>query len=116
MPWIAYLKLRNRPEKANAQNERLLDQLDAAFDRAVVDDAVKVIVLRAKGKHFSAGHDLVKGDGSPCGALDHGALKPDGVDADIKKFFQPLDRKRGDSLVAFAWAMAEDLAARFDGK
>ena len=55
----------DRAEKANAQNERLLDQLDAAFDRAVADDAVKVIVLRAKGKHFSAGHDLVKGDGSP---------------------------------------------------
>src|SRR5206468_10146762 len=54
---------------------------------------------------------IVKGDGSPCGALDHEALKPNGVDADIKKFFQPLDRKRGDSLVAFGWAMADDLAA-----
>ena len=55
---------------------------------------------------------IVKGDGSPCGALDHEALKPNGVDAEIKKFFQPLDRKRGDSLVAFGWAMADDLAAR----
>src|SRR5207245_631348 len=55
---------------------------------------------------------VVKGDSSPCGALDHEALKPDGVDAEIKKFFQPLDRKRGDSLVVFGWAMADDLAAR----
>ena len=55
---------------------------------------------------------IVKGNGSPCGALDHEALKPNGVDAEIKKFFQPLDRKRGDSLVAFGWAMADDLAAR----
>jgi hypothetical protein len=55
---------------------------------------------------------VVKGDSSPCGALDHEALKPEGVDAEIKKFFQPLDRKRGDSLVVFGWAMADDLAAR----
>ena len=32
--------------------------LDAAFRRAVDDDAVKVIVLEAVGKHFSAGHDI----------------------------------------------------------
>ncbi|TML62438.1 MAG: hypothetical protein E6G17_08395 [Actinobacteria bacterium] len=55
---------------------------------------------------------VVKGDSSPCGALDHEALKPDAVDPEIKKLFQPLDRKRGDSLVVFGWAMADDLAAR----
>ena len=55
---------------------------------------------------------VVKGDSSPCGALDHEALKPDAVDSEIKKLFQPLDRNRGDSLVVFGWAMADDLAAR----
>lgn len=48
----------DRPEAANAQDTRLLDELDAAFDRAGADDAVRVIVLAAEGKHFSAGHDL----------------------------------------------------------
>ncbi len=48
----------NRPEAANAQNTELLDALDAAFDRADEDDAVRVVVLAAAGKHFSAGHDL----------------------------------------------------------
>ena len=48
----------NRPEAANAQNDVLLDQLDAAWTRAADDPDVKVIVLRAEGKHFSAGHDL----------------------------------------------------------
>jgi enoyl-CoA hydratase len=48
----------NRPERANAQNEELLLELDAAFTRAVEDDEVRVIVLRGNGKHFSAGHDL----------------------------------------------------------
>jgi enoyl-CoA hydratase len=48
----------NRPEVANAQNMALLDALDAAWSRAAADEEVKVIVLRANGKHFSAGHDL----------------------------------------------------------
>jgi len=48
----------NRPEQANAQNFALLDELDAAWTRAADDEAVKVIVLAGKGKHFSSGHDL----------------------------------------------------------
>lgn len=48
----------NRPERRNAQNAALLKELDEAFDRAVGDSEVRVIVLQAKGKHFSAGHDL----------------------------------------------------------
>jgi enoyl-CoA hydratase len=32
--------------------------LDAAFQRAVSDDAVRAIVLAGAGKHFSAGHDI----------------------------------------------------------
>lgn len=48
----------DRPDAANAQSSRLLDELDAAFDVADLDDAVRVVVLAAEGKHFSAGHDL----------------------------------------------------------
>ena len=48
----------NRPEYNNAQNSQMTYALDAAFRRAVDDDAVKVIVLRGAGKHFSAGHDI----------------------------------------------------------
>jgi enoyl-CoA hydratase len=48
----------NRPEQRNAQNAALLKDLDAAFDRAVADPEVRVIILKANGKHFSAGHDL----------------------------------------------------------
>jgi enoyl-CoA hydratase/carnithine racemase len=54
----------NRPEVANAQNAALLDELDAAWMRAAKDPDVVVIVLRAEGKHFSAGHDL-KGSTPP---------------------------------------------------
>jgi enoyl-CoA hydratase len=48
----------NRPEQRNAQNAALLKELDESFDRAVADDGVRVIVLKANGKHFSAGHDI----------------------------------------------------------
>jgi enoyl-CoA hydratase/carnithine racemase len=48
----------NRPQVANAQDTALIDALDAAFDRADADDAVRVVVLAGAGRHFSAGHDL----------------------------------------------------------
>jgi enoyl-CoA hydratase len=48
----------NRPEYRNAQNSVMTYALDRAFQRAVDDDAVKVIVLAGAGKHFSAGHDI----------------------------------------------------------
>lgn len=54
---IATISL-NRPEAANAQNGELLEELDAAWQKSGADDDVAVIVLRANGKHFSAGHDL----------------------------------------------------------
>ncbi len=48
----------NRPEYRNAQNSKVTYALDAAFTRAVDDDAVKVIVLGGNGDHFCAGHDI----------------------------------------------------------
>ena len=48
----------SRPEAANAQSSRMITELDAAFDRAEADAEIRVIVLGADGKHFSAGHDL----------------------------------------------------------
>jgi enoyl-CoA hydratase len=56
-PAVARIML-DRPEVANAQNARMLYELNSAFDVAVADDDVKVIILGANGKHFSSGHDL----------------------------------------------------------
>src|SRR6188768_3228111 len=47
-----------RPDAGNAQSSQLIYDLDAAFDRADADDSVRVVVVAADGKHFSAGHDL----------------------------------------------------------
>lgn len=48
----------NRPRLGNAQNYDMLYALDAAFMRAIDDDAVGAVVLCGAGKHFSSGHDL----------------------------------------------------------
>ncbi|ABD05950.1 Enoyl-CoA hydratase [Rhodopseudomonas palustris HaA2] len=56
-PAIARIVM-NRPEARNAQNLQMTYDLNAAFDDAVQDDAVKVIILAGSGPHFSAGHDL----------------------------------------------------------
>lgn len=48
----------NRPDRRNAQNPEMLEELNAAWERAADDDDVRVILLRAEGPHFSAGHDV----------------------------------------------------------
>ncbi|MGO4393950.1 enoyl-CoA hydratase [Variovorax sp. M-6] len=48
----------NRPQARNAQSQQMLDELDGAFESARTDGATRVVVLAAKGAHFSAGHDL----------------------------------------------------------
>jgi methylglutaconyl-CoA hydratase len=48
----------NRPDKRNALNGALVKALQEAFDRAAGLDEVRVVVLEADGKVFSAGADL----------------------------------------------------------
>ena len=50
--WLA------RPEARNAQSQQMLDELDAAFTAAAQDNGTRVVLLGARGDHFSAGHDL----------------------------------------------------------
>ncbi|WP_216911106.1 enoyl-CoA hydratase [Nocardia noduli] len=59
---IATISL-DRPEVANAQNFELLDRLDALWTAAADDPDVRVIVLRANGKHFSSGHEMKSAEG-----------------------------------------------------
>ena len=48
----------NRIEKHNAFDDSLITQLQKALDSALENKNVRVIVLKANGKHFSAGADL----------------------------------------------------------
>jgi hypothetical protein len=53
---------------------------------------------------------VATGTGSHPEVFDHDALKPETIPADVAAIFTGIDAARGDSLVAFGWAMAEDLA------
>jgi enoyl-CoA hydratase/carnithine racemase len=51
----------NWPEKANSQSSELVWQVDAALDLAQHDANVKVVIFKANGKGFCAGHDMSGG-------------------------------------------------------
>ena len=53
---VLRLTLANPP--ANALSIAMMEALQGSLERAREDEAVRVIVLRTKGKVFSAGHDL----------------------------------------------------------
>ena len=54
---VATLTL-NRPEVHNAYNGAMIEALSAAADTLAADSRVRLLVLRANGKHFQAGADL----------------------------------------------------------
>jgi hypothetical protein len=54
---------------------------------------------------------IAKGTGGAVACVfDHESAKPEKIDAEVKKQFKDVKTAKGDSLVAFGWAMAEDLA------
>ena len=66
----------NRPDRANSYNAEMLDALASGFEQFGRDDAVRVIVLRGSGKHFSAGAAIGEGGhprraiGDVCALID----------------------------------------------
>ena len=80
---IATLTL-NRPEKLNAFNRRMMDELIDAFDKIDSDDAVRAVIVTGAGRGFCAGADLSAGgatfDYEKRGAVGSGAdLSDDSV-------------------------------------
>jgi len=74
-PPMAWLSL-DRPDKLNAINGAMIDELNHALDRAEADDTVRVIILRGEGRAFSAGFDLDMGmDETTVGEMDEEGLK-----------------------------------------
>ena len=54
---VAILTL-NRPHALNALSGELIDALKAEFDRLATDKAIRCVIIEAKGRAFSTGHDL----------------------------------------------------------
>jgi len=48
----------NRPDKRNAFDDAIIQQLIKALEVTERDDQTRVVLLRSEGKHFSAGADL----------------------------------------------------------
>ncbi|MGH9185194.1 MAG: enoyl-CoA hydratase/isomerase family protein, partial [Acidimicrobiales bacterium] len=47
----------NRPEKANAIDDRMLAELDDCLDAIADDSTARVVLIRGTGRGFSGGHD-----------------------------------------------------------
>jgi enoyl-CoA hydratase len=74
---VAWITL-ERPDKLNALDGSMVEQLSAALAEAERDDTVKVVVLRGAGRAFSAGYDLMDGPPGPRPADDwHRELERD---------------------------------------
>jgi enoyl-CoA hydratase len=61
----------NRPDKLNAINLAMEDQLLEALERGDRSRDISVIVIRGAGRAFSAGHDLTEGGSSPDFETEH---------------------------------------------
>lgn len=54
---VCWVKL-NRPERLNAMNRQLVDELAKAFARAEADETIRVVILHGEGRAFCSGDDL----------------------------------------------------------
>lgn len=92
----------DRPEAMNAYTAEMGAELASAFQQADADDAIRVVVLTAKGRVFCAGADVSAGAGSfdtesGEGAKNFGA-RTSGRDSD---FISAIANCRKPSIVAF---------------
>ena len=51
--------LLNRPDRGNAFDQTMLDEVASQLARLAADDRARVVVLRGSGRHFCTGADLV---------------------------------------------------------
>jgi hypothetical protein len=94
--------------------EGLQDVVPRAGHRATGEERAWT---RRLGKRFAGDQVLddraarLEGDGNPSGLLDYVPRREPRQAQAFAEFFEGLDRERRDCVVAFGWAMAEDLAA-----
>jgi enoyl-CoA hydratase len=77
----------NRPDKANAQNSKMVWDVDECLSDAERDYNIKVLILKANGKGFCAGHETMgaseMGERYPEFAAAHAAGHPWKGSADL---------------------------------
>jgi len=70
---VAILTL-NRPHAMNALSGELIDALQSEFDRIGRDKSIRCVILEAKGRAFSTGHDLREVDANRDYGFHHDLL------------------------------------------
>ncbi len=113
---VATLTL-NRPQKFNPMSEAMLDALQAELDNIGGDESIRVVIIAAKGKAFSAGHDLKEMRGNPTKAFyDHLFAKCSHMMLTINRLPQPvIARVQGIATAAGCQLVANcDLAVAAD--
>ncbi len=89
----------NRPERTNALDQEMLDEICTAMDAAEADATVKVVIVRGAGTAFSSGFDLKA----------QMEARPVGVDA-----WRPMLRKDFDTVMRF-WHFSKPTIAAVRG-
>jgi enoyl-CoA hydratase/carnithine racemase len=82
---VARLTL-NRPERANALNAAMLDEIQAALDDIERDPNIRAVIVRGQGQAFSSGFDL----------KEQMERRPTGIDQ-----WRPILRKDFDTAMRF---------------
>jgi 2-(1,2-epoxy-1,2-dihydrophenyl)acetyl-CoA isomerase len=82
---VAYVTL-NRPERLNALNGELVDELRAAAERIEADVRIRAVLLTAAGRAFSSGADLMGEDFINAPGRTLGEL----VAASMRERFNPM--------------------------
>lgn len=82
---IAYVTL-NRPERLNALNGELVDELRGAAERIQSEPRIRAVLLSAAGRSFSSGADLMRDDFFDTPGRTLGEL----VGASLRERFNPM--------------------------
>src|SRR5438132_9175514 len=77
----------NRPAQLNAFTVTMANELEDAFNRASLDDAVRVVLVSGAGKAFCAGMDLSVGG------------NVFGLDEDMRPSLADMDQRFGDPAI-----------------
>lgn len=107
----------NRPQKFNPLSEEMLDSLQTELNNIRLDESVRVVVIAAEGKAFSAGHDLKEMRATPTKAFyDHLFAKCSQMMLTINQLPQPvIARVQGIATAAGCQLVANcDLAVAAD--
>lgn len=80
----------NRPDKLNALNARVLDELDAVFGAFDTDRGIAAVILTGAGRAFVAGADIAEIAGLDAAGLERMSASGQRIFAKIERLTKPV--------------------------